>query len=164
MKVPSAFLSCFIFTKVASSSLTAMTMGDRYVQQQPSFSEVSSSSSSKYPYHRVANTRMMQPPPPPFSYNPQTTVNSDIGEVDLDLWDLDINAPTSVSPASTGSNNTSPNIQAGHSPPGGLIPASIHPAARRSSDTSSNTSGLNWFPFICVLRVPRATASRRFCG
>lgn len=140
-----------------------MTMGDRYVQQQPSFSEVSSSS-SKYPYNRVANTRMMQPPPPPFYNNQTTNVNSDIGEVDLDLWDLDINAPTSVSPASTGSNNTSPNIQAGHSPPGvGLIPAGIHPAARRSSDTSSNTSGLNWFLFlcICVLRVPRATASRR---
>jgi hypothetical protein len=49
--------------------------------------------------------------------------SSDIGEVDLDLWDLDINGP-SVSPqSSTGG---------GHSP--------AVPPGRRSSDTSS-TSG-----------------------
>ena len=47
--------------------------------------------------------------------------SSDIGEVDLDLWDLDINAP-SASPSSGG----------GHSP--------AAPPGRRSSDTSS-TSG-----------------------
>ena len=48
--------------------------------------------------------------------------SSDIGEVDLDLWDLDINAP-SVSPNSAG--HLSPAV-----PPG-----------RRSSDTSSTSGG-----------------------
>ena len=47
--------------------------------------------------------------------------SSDIGEVDLDLWDLDINAP-SVTTSS-----------------GGLSPAVL--PGRRSSDTSSTTSG-----------------------
>ena len=57
--------------------------------------------------------------------------SSDIGEVDLDLWDLDINGP-SVSPqSSTGG---------GHSP--------AVPPGRRSSDTSS-TSGFLFFFFFC---------------
>ena len=63
--------------------------------------------------------------------------SSDIGEVDLDLWDLDINAP-SVSPQSGG--HLSPAV-----PPG-----------RRSSDTSS-TSGdamLALFSFLSLLLLP----------
>lgn len=47
--------------------------------------------------------------------------SSDIGEVDLDLWDLDINAPSVATSC------------------GGLSPAVL--PGRRSSDTSSTTSG-----------------------
>lgn len=58
--------------------------------------------------------------------------SSDIGEVDLDLWDLDINGP-SVSPqSSTGG---------GHSP--------AVPPGRRSSDTSS-TSGRFFLLFFSI--------------
>lgn len=54
--------------------------------------------------------------------------SSDIGEVDLDLWDLDINGP-SVSPqSSTGG---------GHSP--------AVPPGRRSSDTSSTSGFFDFF-------------------
>lgn len=59
--------------------------------------------------------------------------SSDIGEVDLDLWDLDINGP-SVSPqSSTGG---------GHSP--------AVPPGRRSSDTSS-TSGFFCYSFDLII-------------
>ena len=57
------------------------------------------------------------------SFTDYSLAASDIGRVDLDLWDLDINAP-SASPSSRG-----------HSPL-----SALPPPCRRSSDTSS-TSG-----------------------
>jgi hypothetical protein len=68
--------------------------------------------------------------------------SSDIGEVDLDLWDLDINGP-SVSPqSSTGG---------GHSP--------AVPPGRRSSDTSS-TSGP--FPTFFLWFLPDQKMTHEF--
>ena len=62
--------------------------------------------------------------------------SSDIGEVDLDLWDLDINGP-SVSPqSSTGG---------GHSP--------AVPPGRRSSDTSSTSGFFFIFFFFCFVEM-----------
>ena len=119
-------------------------------------------------HHGNQSTGLMQPPPS-FSGGPTTTTavvltglhhhqqqlnnggspsdehslpSSDIGEVDLDLWDLDINGP-SVSPQSS----------TGHSP--------AVPPGRRSSDTSS-TSG--FFFSIChrffLLCYERASSNK----
>lgn len=109
-------------TRGANKMLASYSLPGHMMQHRP----MSNNNNNNVVMYNPQQQQMMQPPQGYTVIGASledhcSLPSSDIGEVDLDLWDLDINAP-SVSPNSAG--HLSPAV-----PPG-----------RRSSDTSS-TSG-----------------------